>query len=541
MSAHFMKYLMIIYFALSIPIEIFGQANQPVREGVVSYKTSQNIYVRFQSTDGMTTGDTLFKSENEGFDPVLVLRHVSSTSVVGVPIDQEAVEVGDILKFKPKFQVADGGQAQELVEPIVSDEPQSSKLAAEAVSGDLRTQLPNIKGRIGIASYINYANDETDGRQHMRYSLSLDAQRMGGSRFSADSYIIFRHQVNEWEKVRANLASALKVYNLALTYETDNLLEISLGRKLNRHMANVGPIDGLQIQRTTVNMTIGLIGGTRPDYFDYSLNLDLLQFGGYVNHSLQTARGQLESTFAVIEQTYRSKTDRRYMYFQHSNSILQNLHFFGSLEVDLYQKQDDVVTHNFSPTSLYLSLRYRPNRKISFTTSFDARRNVIYYESFKSFIDQLIEEETRQGFRFRFHYRPFKFVVIGASAGYRTQRDNPNESKNLYTYITYTSIPYINASATVSSTLVRSSFLKGNIYRVGMQKNLFDDHLQTEVSYRFLDYTYGNPGVNLDQQMLGIRLGSSVSRKLSLSVNYEVTFQKTNTLTRIYANVIQRI
>ena len=190
---------------------------------------------------------------------------------------------------------------------------------------------------------------------------------------------------------------------------------------------------------------------------------------------------------------------------------------------------------------MYLSLRYRPNRKISFTTSFDARRNVIYYESFKSFIDQLIEEETRQGFRFRFYYRPLKYVVLGASAGYRMQRDNPNESKNLYVYLTYTKVPYINASATVSSTLVRSSYLKGNIYRVGMQKNLFNNHLQTEVNYRLLDYTYGNPGVELDQQMLGVRLGASLNRKLSLSVNYEATFQKTTTFTRIYANVIQRI
>ena len=88
-------------------------------------------------------------------------------------------------------------------------------------------------------------------------------------------------------------------------------------------------------------------------------------------------------------------------------------------------------------TSAYISLRYRASRKLSLSASFDRRNNVIYYEPHKSFIDKLIEQETRQGLCFRFNYRPIKFETPGSSIGYRTQENSPNSSRNLYGFLTF--------------------------------------------------------------------------------------------------------
>ena len=150
-----------------------------------------------------------------------------------------------------------------------------------------------------------------------------------------------------------------------------------------------------------------------------------------------------------------------------------------------------------TPTSLFFSLNYRSSRKWSWSASYDARKNVIYYESYKNFIDQLIDQETRQGARIRFNYRPFKFVTFGSSAGYRFQKDHQNTSKNLYSFLSFSRIPWIKMSATISNTLLESNYLKGNIYGIMLAKDLLNGKLFSEINYRKLDYRYGNSGLQV--------------------------------------------
>ena len=47
----------------------------------------------------------------------------------------------------------------------------------------------------------------------------------------------------------------------------------------------------------------------------------------------------MENTFSVFEQTNNTKTDRRFAYLQHSNTILTNTNLFASAEVDLYKRE----------------------------------------------------------------------------------------------------------------------------------------------------------------------------------------------------------
>jgi hypothetical protein len=53
---------------------------------------------------------------------------------------------------------------------------------------------------------------------------------------------------------------------------------------------------------------------------------------------------------------------------------------------------------------------------ISFSLSYDARKNVIYYQTFRNSIDSIIENETRQGFRIGMNIRPFNNLFIGLNA-----------------------------------------------------------------------------------------------------------------------------
>ncbi|MDH3652544.1 MAG: hypothetical protein OEQ53_22825, partial [Saprospiraceae bacterium] len=64
--------------------------------------------------------------------------------------------------------------------------------------------------------------------------------------------------------------------------------------------------------------------------------------------------------------------------------------------------------------------------------------------------------------------------------------------------------------------------------------------LFTELNYRIVNYEYGGSDSKLNQRIGGANLSWRIKRRLSLSVDYEGTFEKTRTLNRVYVNVIQR-
>ena len=50
---------------------------------------------------------------------------------------------------------------------------------------------------------------------------------------------------------------------------------------------------------------------------------------------------------------------------------------------------------------------------------------------------------STQGYMFQANYRPTKNLSIGANAGYRFSKLDPRPSKNLYSYVTYSNVPWI--------------------------------------------------------------------------------------------------
>ncbi|MCB0686740.1 MAG: hypothetical protein KDC53_09445 [Saprospiraceae bacterium] len=506
--------------------------------GKISFKNAQNIYVRFENTEGIEPGDTLYLFNNDTLIPGLIVNQLSSISCVTTSLDDVTLNLGELVVFQQKT-IPEKSIPVTLESAPVANAPEEpdNELDRER----LKEREPHLRGRISIGSYTNFSDARDETTQRMRYTFSLDATNINSSKFSVESYAIFRHTAKRWSEVKENLASALKVYNLAVRYEAGNDTEIILGRKINRHLSNVGAVDGLQVAHTLGNFTVGGIVGSRPDTYDYRPNLHLFEYGGFVSYNKTDHNGQqIQTSMAVLEQKYYSKTDRRFVYLQHSNSIIKSVNVFSSVEFDLYKPQDTRISNKISPTSIFLSVNYRVSRKFSVSSSYDARKNVIYYESYKNFIDRLIEQETRQGARLRFTYRPFKYFTIGSSAGYRFQRDQNNTSKNLYSFINISRIPWFNMSMTISSTLLESNYLEGNIYGVGLTKDLIGGKLFAEANYRKVKYRYGQFGTTLNQQIVSLNLSGRINKQLSISGNIETTLEKNRTLNRIYANLIHR-
>ena len=519
----------------------FSQHEVQTLTGKISYRNSQNIYVRFENTNGISAGDTLYLVKSDSLVPGLVVTHLSSISCVTTSITDQPINISDPVIHRKTTSVS----SPEIISP--AENPASEIITTEPDNEiDRQRSKPEremkIQGRIAVGSYTNFAKSLSESTQRMRYTFSLDANNINHSKFSFESYVMFRHTAHEWSEVQENLASALKVYNLAIKYAPTDQTEVTLGRKINRNVSNIGAIDGLQVVHTIGNVSMGGMVGTRPDIYNYSLNTRLLQFGGFIAFNRTYERGgSMQSSLAVLEQKYQAKTDRRFVYFQHTNSLLKNLNIFSSIELDLFNIKNELPNNSITPTSIFFSLHYRASKKWSWSASYDARRNVIYYESYKNFIDQLIDQETRQGARVRFNYRPFKYVTIGSSAGYRFQKDHQNTSKNLYSFVSISRMPWIKVSATISNTLLQSNYLNGKIYGIRMSRDLIAGKLFSEIDYRRVDYRYGNSGTRLKQTIASLNLTGRISRKLSVSVNYEATFERGKTLNRIYSNIIQRL
>lgn len=515
--------------------------------GVVSYSTSQHIYVRFTTTENITPGDTLFMVSGDSLQPALVVKHLSTTSCVTSSLIQPPPGNGVRIVARHKKKAAPEVVQQEnkgQVDPQIFNHPDSiDPVPAIKTKEDKlpAAKVDKLKGRITIASYINATGHPDYDRIRMRYTFSLNAARIGNSKASFESYFSFRHTVNEWEEVKNDFNRVFKIYSLALQYDVTETFSVWLGRKINYNLSNIGAIDGVQAEKKWRSFFAGAFAGSRPDHTDYSFNFNLLQVGAFGGHKIEGKHGTIQNTLAFAEQRNHAVTDRRFGYFQHTNSMIPKINVFSSFEFDLYTLENNQPKNTFSISSIYVSLRYRPSDKLSVSGSYDARKNIIYYETYKSFIDQLLEDETRQGLRFTFNYRPMKYVTIGTSAGYRFQKGNPNANKNLHSYVTVSRLPLLHASGTLSTTVIQSSYLTGVIYGGRLSRDLMKGKLFGELSYRIVHYQYTNVEDPLEQSILGANMSWRMNKKLSLSVNYEGEMGIEQMAHRVYINITQRL
>jgi hypothetical protein len=535
-----MRQLRFIFLLLTVFGELTGQSLTENVPGKVSFISSQNIYVKFKSTAGISTGDTLFVSAGNTLIPVMTVKNLSSVSCVCTAISEANLQVDKIIIAKAKIITP---QAEKTAVAVKPQENQVKKVLSDSLKKDeVKNELKQrIKGSLSASSYSDFSNTSASNSNRFRYTLSLDARNIADSKFSVDSYISFKHKAGDWGEVKSNLFSALKIYNLSVRYDVNKTTQISLGRKINSRISNIGAMDGLQFEKSINNFSMGAIAGTRPDYTDYGFDSKLLQYGAYVGYSSKKTGITNESSLAFMQQTNNSKTDRRFIYLQHSNSIVKNLYFFSTFEVDLYKLTSDSLPQNtFNPTGMYLSLRYKITKNISLSGSYDARKNIMYYETYKTYIDRILETELRQGFRFQVNYRITKDIMVGVQSGYRFLKSDPHPSKNAYGYLTYSRIPGVNISATLSATLLESNYMNGKILGLSISRELFKGKLSTDIGYRYVDYRLPENLLNIRQSIAEMNLSWQIFKNLSLSMNYEGTFEKLDKYNRIYLQVRKR-
>ena len=536
-----MKFFLCVGIIAFLSFSVSGQIEVKFDKGVITYLSSQNVYVKFATTEAINAGDTLYITQGGKMVPSLQVSNKSSISCVCTPIDNSLpLSVGTEVMAKRtiKTEIAVKEEPEPVAEqPNTAPEAPATPPQEEEVEEEEFRQ--NISGRVSVASYSNLNNSSPTHR--MRYGFSMRGKNIANSRFSAECYVTFRHTVGEWAEVQDNLNRALKVYSLAVRYDFRKNMSLSLGRKINPKISSMGVIDGLQFEKGWKNFMVGVLAGSRPNFQDYSIDPSLLQVGAYLGHASTHGNKYQQSTLAIVEQTNHMHTDRRFIYFQHSNSLIKNLNAFSSFEVDLFQQINNEAKNTLSLTNFFVSLNYRFSKKISISTSYDARNNTIYYESFKNYIDQLIEDETRQGLRLGLNLRPIKLLTFGANASVRFQKSGENDSKNLNAYLTYSRIPWLNMAATLSANFLQTSYLHSSMFGLRLSRELIKGKLNGEMYVRMVDYQYIKYEYATTQYIGGMGLNLRILQKLGLYLYYEGTMNDQKDLFHlINTKLIQR-
>ena len=525
-------------------VKMNGQTFQDNLSGQVSFVSFRNIYVKFKSTAGISAGDTLFIKSSDSLIPALIVKNLSSTSCACYPLSATMFSVADFIVARIVLPEKKNG------DEVIKNTPELSPVQKIITDSVMKKSTPDklkqkIKGSISLNSYSDISNTGADNSQRYRYTISLDARNIANSKFSFESYLSFKHKAGDWEEVKTNVFNALKIYDLAIRYDLNKTTQISLGRKINPRISSIGAIDGLQFEKSIKRFSLGALIGSRPDYQDYGFDSKLFQYGAYLAYNSKATGTYSGSSLAFMQQMNHSKTDRRFIYFQHSSSFIKNLNFFSTLEVDLYQLMTDSLNNEqhqntFNLTGLYLSLSFKLLKAVNISGSYDARKNVIYYETYKTFFDRILENELRQGFRLQASFRITGDMILGFQSGYRYLKSDPHPSRNLYSYFTYSRIPLVNMSATLSATYFESGYMNGKIFGLTLSRDFFKGKVQTGAGYRYVDYRLPENSLDILQNIGELSLSWQPFKNMFFSMNYEGTFEQTNRYDRLYLQLRQR-
>src|SRR3989339_630573 len=92
------KIILIFFFMMGLTDLSAQEISKLEKPGSVSFITSQNIYVRFENTDGISIDDTLYVDVKGILKPAIIVKFISTTSCSGIAINNYQLKVGDQVK-----------------------------------------------------------------------------------------------------------------------------------------------------------------------------------------------------------------------------------------------------------------------------------------------------------------------------------------------------------------------------------------------------------------------------------------------------------
>lgn len=520
---------------------VLGLQAQELKQASVSYVSAQNIYLRFENTAGLKEGDTLYRQEDR--KACLQIAKISSVSCLAKRIGDCEINKGDVYFIELT-------KAKEAIneEPAVAEGPRGESIENRADSLSLaqdRELAPAMRARrkhyidFGLSNGTTISTTaQANYRTNLRTRLRMDS--LGGQDLSLEAYGVLqdfrRSYTSDADAFRANL------YNLALSCRPSEHHQLVLGRKMNRRVASLGAIDGLQWEGNWNNFRIGTIAGSRPDFENFGFNPQLFQFGLYSAYDWRKNRSFGQLSLGLMEQQNSGATDRRFLYTQ-QNFRWKRFSAFASAEIDLFENFDTATAQNtFKLSALYLSARYRFNDRWNLFLSYDTRQQIIFFERFDSEVERLLAEQgAREGWRIRTDFRVFRSTQLGLSYNLRSNPTFGNRSQNLQASLVQYKLPWIGGNLSYRFNLNQNGNLNSEINSLRYSRNS-RSNFRFSMYYRYASYQYVLREITLDpQQFYGLELSKTFKNNWNVGLNAEYSQISSQDLIRVYLRINKRL
>jgi hypothetical protein len=276
----------------------------------------------------------------------------------------------------------------------------------------------------------------------------------------------------------------------------------------------------LQAERRFGHLFTGAILGSRPDISTFDINPELVQYGGYLGFAENSAGLRSRSTLGLMQQNNAGAVDRRYVYFQQTTTIQRNLNVFSSFELDLY----NALTGNARLTNLFVSTSYRFNKKLDLFVSYDSRRQVIYFETYRNNVEMLLDDdEARQGARVRLTLKPYKLVNMGLSFSKRFQSSNQNPSDNINAFVTFADKAQVLGRWTIQANRNIAAYMLSDVVSIRHTRPLFKKKVDASAYCRVAMYKYAeregavNGGDRVEQRYFGVEMAWYPASKITIT------------------------
>ncbi|PCJ81233.1 MAG: hypothetical protein COA49_05850 [Bacteroidetes bacterium] len=495
-------------------LEVLSQNDLPPISGEVSFVTSQNVYLRFPSTENMFTGDTVYIARDGIETPCIIILEKSSVSCVAEVIGGCDIEKGASVIYH--YRINQDSKVEEVDNKTTGDKTSGEPLD---IAEELNKRSQEVSGRFSLSNNTTFGYGESYSKRVAR--LALDVKNIAGSKLSFQSYSNYRNLNN----------NRLNIHEAILTYELDSSTTISLGRDINNRMYSLGATDGLHAEKRFKRSFVGIVVGSRPDPYTYSVNTNLFQYGVNVGVFHNDAHSS-STSIGFIDQTNRGLTDRRYAFLQHNSRVGKDLTIYSSAEVDLYNSAHLRL--------LYTSANYRVNDKLRLSASLNLRKNLILYESFnQDLVELMANDPLKSSIRFRANYRISNRVYSGASFSIRRQEDGNNNFSNFGGYLNFSEL--LGGRLSNSFSVNKNDYFQYYSISSRYSRQFFNSKLEVSPNARFLLYSYHNFDINpIKQLYIGIDSDYYVKEGLSVSALYDFSARSGAPFHRFTVRILQR-
>lgn len=533
---YFSVYIAFLWFAL--PCLILGQRSE-MKQGKVTYVTSLNIYTEFSSTEGISSGDTLLCYDGRVYTPAVLIKFISSRSAAGPLLSGIQIKPGDLLFVKIKA----------IVKPdtVSASSDSSAKPEDEAVVIKEEKPLPKpvkteekLRGRAGIQSSTTMVNTGTaDDNQRWRYTLSLTSQNVYIQGLTLGTHLNYAYSVKEWRRINSNPINRLIPYDLYASYENDGTGKVTVGRKISKWHPSLGAIDGVQYENSSAGYRYGAFAGARPSPVQYGFDFNLFQWGVFLSRSDSLSTGTMENTLAFVHQTNSFNTDRQFLSFQQYGNYFRWLMIYAAAEADFYKDIPGQSGGVPELTSIYIQARAKITREFQATVSYDARRNPVFYYTYRNLIDSSFSNPLSEGTRIQLNYRPLAYLTLNLSGGFRFRQGDLKTAVTYTGYAGWSKIPYIGGSTSYSYTHSEASYSSSDYHSI-LYRNDIGENFSWSAGLRRASYSYGSSRLTFSQNMLQGDLNWRFLEKTYLTFSIEESFSRNITFGRVYLDLTQR-